>query len=441
MLRGHFSSRGRLCASARRSAHWSSKRLGSIEGENVFAMCTQLAMKSNAVNLGQGFPSWETPPFVSELARENIANGLNQYSRPGGHPDFVNAIAKAYTPLFGRQLDGMTQVTATAGATGALFTIMSAFCDPGDEVVCIDPAYDAYKKMGIVNGLRLTGVPLKPPPGPPPSSAQDLQLSMADLDAAIKPSTRMLILNTPHNPTGKVFSRAEYEAVAQIVRKHPNLIVVSDDVYEFTVSAGLEHVRFATLDGMWRQTVSVHSAGKTFSCTGWRIGYIIAPEDLSTPLLKAQSIVAHSNATPMELAIARAFPLALENGYFDELPALLAAKRDIIANGLLRAGLRPMVSGGGYFLMCDTSTLPLDMPPTQPDTKLGERRDFAACSYLTTEVGITGIPTAGFYSPENRHHSDTTLRFAFCKSDEDLTEAVNRLDKHSFGDRDQAASA
>mmetsp|Transcript_23921 Transcript_23921/g.70453 ORF Transcript_23921/g.70453 Transcript_23921/m.70453 type:complete len:439 (-) Transcript_23921:439-1755(-) len=422
-----------------RSAHSSSKALASIEGENIFAQCTQLAVKAGAVNLGQGFPSWPTPSFVSEVAREKIADGFNQYSRPGGHPNFVSAVAEVYSPRFAQKLDGMTNVCATAGATGALFTIFSSLADAGDEVVCIDPAYDAYKKMAKILRVNMTGVPLEFPAGGPPTSAQQLQLDMSKLDAALSDRTRMLILNTPHNPTGKVFSRAEYEAIAEVVRKYPQLIVVSDDVYEASVASGLEHVRFATLPGMWERTISVYSAGKTFSCTGWRVGYMVAPSDITAHLLKAQSITAHSNAAPLEQAVAESLRAAETNGYYQELPALLEGKRNIIASALARAGLRPMVSGGGYFLMCDTSHLPVDAPASGPNTPLAERRDFLACKYLTEEVGVTGIPTAGFYSPENRALADNTLRFAYCKADEDLSDAANRLSKFTFGDAEEAA--
>jgi len=439
--------RGLLCSSravaglSRRQVHTSSKRLATIEGENIFAACTALAAKAGAVNLGQGFPSWNAPDFLTQMGQRMINDGFNQYSRPGGHPEFVSTVAKVYSPLLGQQINPLTQVCATAGATGALWTIFSAFCDAGDEVVCIDPAYDAYKKMAILNGVQMKGVPLRAPPGPAPSAAQDLQLSIPELEAALSDRTRMLILNTPHNPTGKVFSRAEYEAIAAVVRKYPNLIVISDDVYEFTVASGLEHVRFATLDGMWDQTVSVYSAGKTFSCTGWRLGYMVAPENLTASLIKAQSITAHSNAAPLELAVAKCFETAQGNGYFADFPALLERKRDMLSDALARAGLRPMVSGGGYFLMCDTSPVPVPDVPSGPDTKLAERRDFYVCKYLTEEVGVTGIPTAGFYSPENRHLADSTLRFAYCKTDEELAEAVARISKVSFGDADPAAAA
>lgn len=418
----------------RRWAHSSSRRLANIEGENIFAACTALAAKVGAVNLGQGFPSWPTPNFVSELGIDKIAKGFNQYSRPGGHLQFVSTIAEIYGPFLQQRIEPLSQVCATAGATGALYTIFSAFCDPGDEVVCIDPAYDAYKKMAILGGVRMLGVPLRAPLGEAPSSAQDLRVDMSELAASITDQTRMLILNTPHNPTGKVFSRDEYEAIAAIVRKYPNLIVISDDVYEFSTSSDLEHVRFATLEGMWRQTVSVYSAGKTFSCTGWRLGYMIAPEELTAHLLKAQSITAHSNAAPLELAIGDAFKAALENGYFQQLPALLDSKRDLIANALSSAGLKPMLSGGGYFLMCDTSTLPVPAVSSSPDTPLSQRRDFLVCKYLTEHVGVTGIPCAGFYSPEHRHLADNMLRFAYCKTDEELGQAVDRLDSHHFGE-------
>jgi aspartate/methionine/tyrosine aminotransferase len=412
-----------------------SRRLESVEGSNIFSLCTQLSDKAGAVNLGQGFPSWPTPAFVAELGEGAIRDGVNQYARPGGCPAFVNTVGRFYSRRFGRTLDGMQHVCATAGATGALFTIFSALCDPGDEIVCLEPSYDAYGKMAAMVGATVTGVPLRAPHGRVPASAQELVVDMAELEGALSERTRLLVLNTPHNPTGKVFSRAEYEGIAQLVRRFPQLLVVSDEVYELTLVRGLEHVRFATLPEMWERTVSVYSAGKTFSCTGWRVGYTVAPEAITAALLKAQSIQAHSNAAPLELAVGRALELAEHNSYLQDLPLLLERKRDALAQALALAGLPPILSGGGYFLLCDTANLPLPNEHelrSGPDAPLEQRRDFAATSFLATQVGVTPIPTAGFYSPRSRHLADNVLRFAYCKTDEEIAEAASRLARVSY---------
>lgn len=220
-----------------------------------------------------------------------------------------------------------------------------------------------------------------------------------------------------------MFSLSELEEIAKVVRKYPDVLILSDEVYEFMTFDGLKHERFALLDGMFERTLSLFSAGKTFSCTGWRIGYCIGPQHLIEPLINTQGVVAFCSATPLELGISNAFKIAQENNYFEDLAALLQTKRDNLCRALSNAGMKPIVPQGGYFVMADTSKI-------NPGVSgVGGPRDFQVNQHLTEVVGVTGIPTSGFYAEENMHLSDNMLRFAYCKTDEEITEAEQRLNK------------
>jgi aspartate/methionine/tyrosine aminotransferase len=410
-------------------------RVAALPQSNVFAACTKMALETGAVNLGQGFPSWPVPDFVLDAARSAIhdAGGFNQYSRPGGHPLLLDAISRFSTKRMHRQI-AHENVTVTAGAQGAIHNIFATFMSDGDEAVCIEPAFEMYGRIGRLFNCRMRGVPLGNLASPSTArTSEDLTLDMVALEAAITDRTRLLILNTPHNPTGKVFSRAEYEAIAALVRRHPRLLVLSDDVYEFMLlEPGLEHVHFASLPDMWARTISAFSAGKTFSCTGWRIGYCIGPPELIAPLITTQSIVSFCAAAPLEVAMARAFDQAEAIGYFETLAASLRAKRDVLCESLRSFGLRPIVPGGGYFVMTDTSAVagaggPSAAAALADDNDFTRRRDYQACTALTKSVGVLGLPIGGFYSPPHRHESDSLLRFAFCKAEDELTEACRRF--------------
>lgn len=410
-------------------------RLAALPRSNVFAACTKMAGEHGAVNLGQGFPSWPVPQFVLDAATAAIhdAAGFNQYSRPGGHPLLLDSIARFSTPRFGRPI-GPENVTVAAGAQGAIFNVFTTFCSEGDEAVTIEPAFEMYGRMAKMHGCTVRGVPLGGVAGPNAArTSEELTLDVAALEAAITPRTRLLILNTPHNPTGKVFSRDEYAAIASLVARHPRLLVLADDVYEHMLLAdGLDHVHFAALPGMWERTISAFSAGKTFSCTGWRLGYCVGPPELIGPLTSTQSVVSFCTAAPLEVGIARAFDEAERRGYFESLASSLRQKRDVLVAALAAAGLRPIVPGGGYFVMTDTSNLsaaggPSPAAALADDNAFEQRRDFLACAALSKGAGVLGLPIGGFYSPPHRHASDSLLRFAFCKADDELSEATKRL--------------
>ena len=223
---------------------------------------------------------------MKEAGAAAIHSDHNQYTRPAGHPQLVNTLARYYSPALGRSLDAQSEVCVVGGATNAIFSAVMALVDPGDEVVCIEPYFDAPKIAADLMGAKTIGVPLRADWA---KSSADWTLDLAELEAALTERTKLLVLNTPHNPTGKVFSAAELEGIAHIVRKYPRLVVMSDEVYEFMTFDGMPHARISALPGMFDRTLSIHSAGKTFSATGWRIGYVIGPAPLITPLVRARA--------------------------------------------------------------------------------------------------------------------------------------------------------
>jgi aspartate/methionine/tyrosine aminotransferase len=305
-------------------------------------------VKHNSANLGQGFPSYGAPPFLAECVKPIMDGDLyaetgkpgnlnQQYTRPQGDPLLCQQIAAHYSPLFGREINAMTDIAVTVGAQSAIFTTLYAFANPGDEVLIVTPSFDASFKSAAVMGVDLKSVNMRRTSADNCSSSWTLD--PADLRAALTPKTRVLMLNTPNSPTGKVLCRAELSAIARVVRDFPDLLVFSDEVYDKMVfpGQGNEHVHFASLPGMWERTFSVFSAGKTFSCTGWRIGFVVAPPALTGPLADAHTAMNFAAATPLQKACAGAFeaaagPMSGEAGaptYFEWLPAMLQARESL----------------------------------------------------------------------------------------------------------------
>jgi aspartate/methionine/tyrosine aminotransferase len=390
-------------------------------GATVFAEFTALAAETGAVNLGQGFPNFPAPDFVKQAAQAAIAADLNQYARSAGHPRLVRALAELYSPLFGRPLDPLAEIVVTVGATEGIFATVQALVDPGDEVILIEPFYDSYPAAVTMAGGRCVYVPLRAPAGA--ASAAQWVLDPDELAAAFSSRTKLLILNTPLNPLGKVFTRSELQAIADLVLRH-NVTVLSDEVYEWMVYPSaerpVEHLRIATLPGMWERTITLGSAGKTFSVTGWKIGWAIAPRPLAQAVLLAHQWIPFAVATPLQEAVAVAIEQAPALDYFADLRAMYAAKRDRLLGALAAAGLAPMTPDGSYFIVVDTSDLAL---PAEP----GVRRDISVCRWLTRTIGVAAIPPSPFYSEEHKHLVDNLARFTFCKTDDLLEEAARRL--------------
>jgi len=392
-------------------------------GTTVFAEYTALAIQHNAVNLGQGFPNFPAPDFVKAAAQQAVAADLNQYARSAGHGRLVNALAAVYGPLFGRDLDPQREIVVTVGATEGIFATVQALVEPGDEVVLIEPFYDSYAPSVIMAGGTPVYVPLRPKANA--TTAADWVLDLAELEAAFTPRTRLLIINTPQNPLGKVLSRAELSEIAALVQKH-DIIVLSDEVYEWMTYSDpgqpVAHTRIATLPGMWERTVTLGSAGKTFSVTGWKIGWAITSEKLAHAIFMAHQWIPFAVATPLQEAVATALEVAGEHDYFTWLGQMYKAKRDFLLTTLRRVGLKPLTPQGSYFILVDTSHL--DVP-----IEAGARRDQSVCRWFTREVGVAAIPPSPFYSPAHQYLTDNLARFCFCKTDETLAEAALRLER------------
>eukprot|EP01060_Flectonema_neradi_P029791 TRINITY_DN419_c7_g1_i1.p1 TRINITY_DN419_c7_g1~~TRINITY_DN419_c7_g1_i1.p1 ORF type:complete len:474 (+),score=71.37 TRINITY_DN419_c7_g1_i1:41-1423(+) len=410
----------------------SSARMASVE-PNVFAEFTELAVRHNAINLGAGFPNWKIPDFVKEAAIDAIKNDHNQYTRPAGHPMLTKVLSDHYSPKFNRTICPETEVAVVGGATNAIFSVVVALVDPGDEVVCIEPYFDAPKIASDLMGAKTIGVPLRADWA---KTSADWSLNLNELEAVLSDKTKLLVLNTPHNPTGKVFSDEELLGISNLVKKYPRLIVLSDEVYENMVFDGV-HSRIAAIDGMWEKCLSIYSAGKSFSATGWRVGYVFGPAPLITPLVRVHQASNFCTPTTLQVATANAMLHAEEHNYFQNLASELKGKRDKLANLLRLANLEPILPQGGYFMLCDTTKIALTHPHplwnAPQDLPLAERRDFAVCKVLTEKAGVTAIPASAFYAPEHRHITDSLARFCFCKTDETLEAAYQRIVRSGLG--------
>ncbi|HEX5501019.1 MAG TPA: methionine aminotransferase [Thermomicrobiales bacterium] len=377
------------------------RRLAGL-GTSVFSEMSRLAAEHDAVNLGQGFPDFPGPDFVKEAAKAAIDADLNQYAVSHGAPRLRRAIAATWARDYGRAPDPDAEVTVTTGATEALADAMLAFLDPGDEVVLFEPFYDAYAPMiGFAGGAPRV-VTLRPPAW---------SFDPADLAAACGPRARLLLLNTPHNPTGKVFTRDELAAIAAVCRER-DLIAVTDEAYERITFDEARHVPLATLPGMWERTLTITSTGKTFGMTGWKIGYVVGPAPLNAALRAVHQFVTFATATPFQDAMAAALETAHARGYYAQLRAEYTARRDLLAAALRDAGLPPLPVGGSYFLLADIA-------------RLGFPDDVAFCRYLTAEVGVAAIPPSAFYADPAR--APQLARFCFAKRPETLAAAAARL--------------
>jgi N-succinyldiaminopimelate aminotransferase len=365
-------------------------------GTTIFTEMSALAERTGAINLGQGFPDEDGPPEVLEAAQAAMRNGRNQYAPLPGVPALRAAIAEHQRRFYGIELDPASEVQVTMGATEAIAAAVLGLCEPGDEVLAFDPSYDSYAAAVAMTGASFVPVPLHPP---------DFGFDADELAAAVTPRTRAFIVNTPHNPTGRVFSRAELEAIAAVVREH-GLIAITDEVYEHLVFDGREHVPLATLDGMAERTLTISSLGKTFSVTGWKVGWATGPAPLVAAVRAAKQFLTFAGATPFQHAGAAA--LRLGDDWYAAFAQDLQAKRDHICAGLTSAGFTVAPSQGTYFVNADVG------------------RDAAQYAReLPHEAGVVAIPT-GVFSTEPARLAPY-LRFAFCKRLAVIDEAARRL--------------
>jgi N-succinyldiaminopimelate aminotransferase len=377
-------------------------------GTTVFAEMSALAAATGSVNLGQGFPDYPGPAEVLDVARAAIGTAADQYPPGAGIPELRQAIADHHQRFSGLAYDPADEVLVTAGATEALSGALLALLDPGDEVVLFEPMYDCYAAGVAMAGGVSRPVPLRPPAdGRGPWTFDE-----DELRAALTPRTKLLLLNTPHNPTGKVFSAGELATLAALATEH-DLLVLTDEVYEHLVFDGARHLSLATLPGMRDRTLVVSSAGKTFNVTGWKIGWICGPAPLVTAVRTAKQFLTYVNGGPFQPAVAAG--LALPDAYFSAVARDLQYRRDVLVQGLAEAGLPVVSPEATYFATVDVRAV-------QPD---GD--GLAFCRALPERAGVVAIPTGVFYDPRHAHLGRHLVRFAFCKGDDVLGEAVERL--------------
>lgn len=378
-------------------------------GTTVFAEFSRLAAQHQAVNLGQGFPDFDGPEEVKAAAIEAIQAGVNQYAVSTGAAVLKQAIAAHAQRFYGQAIDPDSQVVVTSGCTEAIFDTVMALVDPGDEVVLFEPFYDSYLASVQMAG----GVPRYVQLHAPDARHATWWFDEGELAAAFSSRTKLVFLNTPHNPTGKVFTPEEIQLIGGLVKRH-GAVLVSDEVYEHLVFNPARHVRPATLPGLVEVTLTLSSGGKSFGFTGWKVGWALGPAPLVRAVQKAHQWVTFATASPLQAAMAKA--LALPDAYFQGFARDYQAKRDRLAQALRAGGLTPLTCEGTYFLMARTDGL----------RRSGED-DVAFCRRLVTEGGVAAIPPSVFYSAAHAPAVHGLARFAFCKTDAVLDRAAARL--------------
>lgn len=365
----------------------------------IFAEMSALALRTGAINLGQGFPDTDGPPSLLEDAAANIRAGTNQYPPGPGVPELRAAVAEHQRRFHGLDVDP-DGVLVTTGATEAIAAAVLGLCEPGDEVVTFQPYYDSYAATAALAGARLRAVALRPP---------EFGFDPDELRAAFSRRTRVVLVNSPHNPTGAVFTREQLTLIGELAAEH-GAVVVSDEVYEHMVFDGAEHVPMAALPGMAERTLTISSAGKTFSVTGWKVGWVHGPAELVAAVRAAKQFLTYVSGAPFQPAIATA--LGLPDSFYTGLAADLQRKRDLLCAGLRAAGLTVFRPAGTYFVITDVRPL-------------GEDDGAEFCWNLPERAGVAAVPVSVFCVDPDLGRS--LVRFAFCKRDEVLDEAVARL--------------
>jgi N-succinyldiaminopimelate aminotransferase len=368
-------------------------------GTTIFAEMSALAVATGSINLGQGFPDEDGPPEVMDAAVAAIRHGHNQYPPGIGIPELRHAIAAHQAKWYALDYDADTEVLVTAGATEAIAASLLALCEPGDDVVTFEPYYDSYAACIALAGARRSVVQLRTP---------DYSFEPDALERAITPRARVLLLNSPHNPTGKVFTRGELELIARLCVEH-DLVAVTDEVYEHLVFDG-EHLPLATFPGMRDRTVTISSGGKTFSCTGWKIGWVCATPELVEAVRTVKQFLTYVNGGPFQYGVA--VGLDLPGSTFRRLAAALEEKRDRLSAGLAAAGLTVLPSAGTYFVSADIRSL-------------GETDGLAFCRSLPERCGVVAVPSVVFY--DDKEAGNPLVRFACCKRFEVIDDAAARL--------------
>ncbi|XP_050414957.1 kynurenine--oxoglutarate transaminase 3 isoform X1 [Patella vulgata] len=413
------------------SKHGISRRLLESQ-KSLWVEFSKLALEHNALNLGQGFPDFQPPQFLLDALKDAAANGnylMNQYTRGYGHPRLVNAIADVYSPIMERKIDPMSEILISVGAYGSLFCSLQGMINDGDEVIIIEPFFDCYDPMVKVAGGVPVFVPLRPTKTgvSMATSSADWKLDEKELESKFNEKTKAIIINTPNNPLGKVFSREELDVIARLCIKY-DVICISDEVYEWLVFDDNKHIKIATLPGMWERTLTIGSAGKTFSATGWKLGWTIGPSDILVGAKTMHQNCNYTCPTILQEATAVGFEHELKRMgtpecYFSQLPKELEPKRDKLINLMTEMGMWPVIPQGGYFLLADITGLNIDLSQEAAD----EPKDFQFVKWMTKNKKLTAIPPSAFYCKEHQSVGENYVRLCFIKEDETLEKASKIL--------------
>jgi kynurenine aminotransferase len=395
---------------------------------DVWTIFNALNLPADCINLGQGYMNFAPPKWVTDAAEVALnAVASNHYSHPRGRIRLREAIKTVYGPQLNRELDVESEILVTSGANEGQYSVFTAFLEHGDEVIMFEPFFDQYLPSVTFNGGKPIYVPLHPPEDSvEKSTSNDWTIDIDELRRAITPRAKMIIVNTPHNPVGKVFTKSELEAIASIAEEF-NLLVMADEVYDCLVFDGKEHVRIANLPGMWDRTVTVGSAGKAFAATGWRIGWLIGPKSIIQPTLAASTRIVFCSNSPLQEAAASGLEEAKERKFFETQLTEYAERRAILSDAFDELGLKYTLPEGSYFILLDISRVDFPEDYPFPPSVLGRGRDFRACWFIATEIGVSSIPVSEFYCEEHANIGEAYARFAFCKDVDTLRGAAKRL--------------
>ncbi|XP_071822044.1 kynurenine aminotransferase-like isoform X3 [Apostichopus japonicus] len=396
---------------------------------SVWVEFIALANETKSINLGQGFPNFAPPDnIVTDLVEATTNSGplMNQYTRAGGHPRLVKIVSEMYGEYFNRKIDPMTEVLVSVGAYGSLYYALMSHVNPGDEVIIIEPSFDSYEPVVLMAGGKPRHVPLRPARDDVESTA-DWKLDKAELEAAFTEKTKAIVVNSPNNPLGKVFTYEELETVADLCKKY-DILCISDEVYEHMVYDGNKHLRMAScFPDMWERTITTYSAGKIFCATGWRLGWSIGPPHLIKNMMTIHQNCVFTCATPLQEAVARGLELEMSRRdtpecFFNSTVSALDAKRTKMEKWLREANLSPMVPEGGYFMLARIDDKDVDL------SGFGDGpRDYKFVRYLMKTQGVATIPCSAFFGPAHKDIGEKYIRFCFIKEDETIDAAGQRL--------------